>query len=88
MAVIRKIVTRQETGQTRKIKIRLKKWRCSSVRRVCLQCETAVIHKLSKQYDLKICKNCSMSLSRSHEEMLISPLLRQELQEPVATTGN
>ncbi len=42
-------------------KIRLRKSvpkKCSTPRQICIKCTVSVIHKNSKNYDLKICEDC------------------------------
>ena len=55
----RVIKIRTSKGKTKKIRLNkcLPKG-CSTPRRVCVKCLVSVIHKLDKNYDSKICKQC------------------------------
>lgn len=51
-------------GTQKKIKIRLNKslpFGCKTAKRICIKCLTKVIHKNDKNYDSKICKDCTTS---------------------------
>lgn len=55
------VTKKKEDGKIKKFEIKLRKnkpKKCSTPRRVCIICKTAIIHKLSKNYADKVCKDC------------------------------
>jgi len=56
-------VVKIQTSKGKTKKIRLHKYLpkgCSTPRRVCIKCLVNVIHKLDKNYESKICKQCEI----------------------------
>lgn len=63
--------------ESRKKKKNVKrKYKCSTVRRVCICCATQVIHKNDKNYNSKICKDCTVA----HSPARLSPRIPSGLR--------
>lgn len=55
----RALVTSQKTGKPRVQRVtKTIPKKCSTPRRICLVCQKNSIHKLSKNYDSKVCSDC------------------------------